>query len=55
MCAEGEEHSKECAILEKLENKEHIEDYGKPAKIYWCIATLRLLRLRKFNNKPSIS
>ena len=47
MCAEGEEHSKECVILQKLDRQEHVEDYTSPAPIYWCIATLRLLRLRK--------
>lgn len=48
MCAEGEEHSKECCILQKLDPQERrVQDYTKPSPIYWCIATLRLLRLRK--------
>ena len=49
MCAEGEEHAKECAILAALQTQDHlVKDYSRPSETYWCKSTLRLLRLRKF-------
>lgn len=46
MCAYGEEHTKECQIFANLEDKIQVEDFSQPHSVYWCITSLRVMRLR---------